>query len=83
MVMRRYSFYASFTYTSHYKDYNINSCYLQSETSLPLSRVSALAGVECRSHDYHTAFMVGQFYFQCHCTFLFRLLDKSTSPKSL
>ena len=72
----------SICYTSHYKDYNINSCYPKSETLLPLSRISALAGVECRSHDYHTAFMVGQFYFQHPCMFLFRLLDKSTSLKS-
>ena len=37
---------------------------------------------ECRSCEYHTAFTVGHFHFQHPCMFLFRLLNKSTSPKS-
>ena len=73
-------------HTSHYKDYNINSCYLQSETSLNLTSWDACSSrcsqTKCRSHECHTAFTVGHFHFQHPCMFLFRLLDKSNSPKS-
>ena len=62
--------------TSHYKDYSINSCYRQSETSLPVRNYnwdvcsSRCSQTERRSREYHTAFMVGHFDFQHPYLFL-------------